>query len=157
VPLDGTVLGVVRQASAAREARGPAMTEALSGSPSPPARVVLVVDDDEATREAHAIALRRSGLRVLKAHNGQHALEQLRLCSEEDRPCCILLDLMMPVMNGWQFRAEQRRDPRLAGVPVIVCSGEGAAEQRAGSIEAAGYLNKPVDFAELLQVSQRYA
>ncbi len=132
------------------------MTGALSGSFCPRAGLVLVVDDDEATREAHALALRRSGIRVVTARDGRHALEQLRLCPEEDRPCCILLDLMMPVMDGWQFRAEQRRDPRLAAVPVIVCSAQGAAEQRAGALEAACYLNKPVEVEELLAVVRRF-
>jgi CheY-like chemotaxis protein len=115
-----------------------------------------VVDDDEATREAYSLALGQCGLRVVTAHHGRHALEQLRLCPEEDRPCCILLDLMMPVMDGWQFRAEQRRDPRLANVPVIVCSAQGGVEQRAGSLEAACYLNKPVEVEELLAVVRRY-
>ena len=114
---------------------------------------VLIVEDNDATREALSLLLQTGGYTTAEAANGREALVYLR---SHEPPRLVLLDLMMPVMDGWQFRAEQRRDPRLANVPVIVCSAQGGVEQRAGSLEAACYLNKPVEVEELLAVVRRY-
>ena len=79
---------------------------------------ILVVEDDQDTREGLAEVLAVAGYLVRTAANGKIALEQAR----ENRPDLIVLDLAMPVMNGWQFLEVQRRDPRLAAIPVIVAS-----------------------------------
>jgi CheY-like chemotaxis protein len=78
---------------------------------------VLVVEDDAATREALTLFLEREGYRVVAAPDGRQALERLR---GPVTPDLILLDLSMPVMDGWRFREEQRRDPSLADVPVVL-------------------------------------
>jgi CheY-like chemotaxis protein len=114
---------------------------------------ILVVEDDVTTRDALTLVLESEGYRVAAAANGQEALDHLR---KAGRPCIILLDLMMPVKDGWQFRTEQGRDPALSTIPVIVCSADGNVGQKAASLGAAGYLQKPVDFELLLQVVQRH-
>jgi CheY-like chemotaxis protein len=80
---------------------------------------VLVVDDNEHAAEALALYLRLEGFAAVTASNGEEALEYLR---GNPPPCLIVLDLTMPVMDGWQFRREQLRDPQLARVPVVLCT-----------------------------------
>ncbi len=73
------------------------------------------------------------------------------------RPDLILLDLMMPIMDGWQFRREQAQDPSLSAIPVVVLSADGNVRQKAASLHADGYLQKPVDVENLLEVIQRHS
>jgi CheY-like chemotaxis protein len=108
---------------------------------------VLVVDDDPDILETTRFVLESAGYEVLTAANGSEALNCLH---DEAAPCVILLDLMMPVMNGWEFRAEQTRDPELAAIPVIVVTGAGRGAQKAASLGVACLLEKPVDLTTLL-------
>ncbi|HUG89561.1 MAG TPA: response regulator [Planctomycetaceae bacterium] len=78
--------------------------------------VVLVIDDDPAVREYMRRVLQDDGWTVIEAEHGQAGLERLR----ETRPALILLDLMMPVMDGFEFVEEVQRDPRLASIPILV-------------------------------------
>ncbi len=112
------------------------------------APLILVVDDDEDLRELVSDALVLAGYRVRTARNGKVALEQAQLM----RPDLIVLDLMMPVMNGWQFLEAQREDPDLASVPVIVVTA-GPDSQAEG---AAVFMRKPFDVATLLTVVARF-
>ncbi len=121
--------------------------EAASG------KTILIVEDDTATREALALVLTGQGFTVVGAANGQEALTHLR---SEVRPDLILLDLMMPVMDGWQFRREQVRDPVLSAIPVVVLSADGNVHQKAASLHAAGYLQKPVDVEHLVEAIRRH-
>jgi CheY-like chemotaxis protein len=114
---------------------------------------ILLVEDDEATRTAMALALELQGFTVDAAANGQEALDLLRAAAQ---PCLILLDLMMPVMDGWQFRDEQRQDPALAAIPVVVVSADGSVPQKAATLGATDYLQKPVDVDQLVNTVQRY-
>jgi CheY-like chemotaxis protein len=116
-------------------------------------RTILVVEDDAATRDALAMVLAAEGYSVVGAANGQEALSRLHTAP---RPDLILLDLMMPVMDGWQFRREQAQDPALAGIPVVVLSADSNVQQKAASLHAAGYLQKPVDIENLLDAIGRY-
>ncbi len=107
---------------------------------------VLIVDDDFALRDALCAVLEGEGFVVAAVSNGQEALDYLRSGA---RPSLVLLDLMMPIMNGWEFRAEQRQDPELADIPVIVLS----AFARYGEEELRGidrFLRKPFQLADLL-------
>jgi len=112
---------------------------------------ILIVDDDLDIREGLSEVLEERGYAILSAANGREALEGLRSGS---RPCVILLDLMMPVMDGYEFRAEQRKDPALASIPVVIITA-GAADQRE-EIEASAVLRKPLDLRELVDVIQRH-
>jgi CheY-like chemotaxis protein len=114
-------------------------------------KTILVVEDDPATREALGLILGSAGFGVLGAPNGQEALGLLR---SGPYPDLILLDLMMPVMDGWQFRREQTRDPALAAIPVVVLSADGNVRQKASALGAAGYLQKPVEVENLLETIQ---
>lgn len=112
-------------------------------------RHILLVEDDDATRECMVVLLGLQGYTVTEATNGREALDRLR---HGERPRLILLDLMMPVMDGRQFRDEQRRDPDLADIPVVVVSADAAVDQKAAALEAAGHLQKPIDINHLLEL-----
>src|SRR5690349_16993945 len=91
-------------------------------------RRVLVVDDDADIRETVSLILEDEGYEVQSAQDGAAALGVLRA---GPLPDVILLDLMMPVMNGWQFREQQTRDPRLAAIPVVVLSADSSLRDKA--------------------------
>jgi CheY-like chemotaxis protein len=112
---------------------------------------VLIVEDDADLRDMMAQLLRMEGLSAVTAANGREALEYLR---GHAPPQVILLDLMMPVMDGWQFRREQQRDAELSNVPVIVLSALDQA--RATDIPMNAFLKKPLDFDRLLELVRRY-
>jgi two-component system response regulator MprA len=97
--------------------------------------------------------LESEGYRVTGARNGLEALGRLRGGA---RPSVILLDLMMPIMNGWQFRYEQRQDSDLSKIPVIVVSAKSDSQQHALWLEADGYISKPIDLNVLLDTLSHY-
>ncbi len=111
---------------------------------------VLVVDDDSAVRRAVARFLRAEGLDVLEASNGEEGLKQLRRAPDVS---AILLDLRMPIMDGWTFRREQRLDPAIAGIPVVIMSG--ADVDRFAELDAAATFEKPVQMSEVTVVLRR--
>ncbi len=115
---------------------------------------VLVVDDDDAIRHTLKLLLEQSGYVVRDAYNGENALEMLR--ASPKLPSVILLDLNMPIMTGWEFRLEQKRDPLLAEIPVIIISADRSLEHQPFSIDAIGYFRKPLDIAELLTLVNDY-
>ncbi len=115
---------------------------------------ILVVEDELSQREALAEVLSRLGYEVQCAANGGEALELMR--HSESLPGLILLDLMMPVMDGWEFRAEQRRDRTLAEVPVVVLSARDDTAQKTVQDGAAGFLSKPLHWQALLHVVERF-
>jgi CheY-like chemotaxis protein len=114
---------------------------------------VMVVDDDADIRDSIGDILELRGYEVRRAANGREALERLR---EGPRPCVILLDLMMPVLNGWEFRAAQATDAELAAVPVVIISGDGSADQKAASVGVREYLRKPLELSAILEVVRRH-
>lgn len=115
---------------------------------------ILVVDDDKAIREALEMVLEDEGYAVASAANGREALELLR--ASGGLPALILLDLMMPVMNGWEFREEQQRSAALAAIPVVVLSADSDVTRKAAALGVAASLNKPVHLDVLLDVVSAY-
>jgi CheY-like chemotaxis protein len=116
---------------------------------------VLIVEDDLATRTAVSLFLEVEGYAAAAAANGRQALEYLR--SATAMPRFILLDLMMPVMDGWQFLAERHKDPTLAAVPVVIFTASGGGEEsNLRKLGADDVLHKPADPDELLAVVGRY-
>jgi two-component system, NtrC family, sensor kinase len=116
-----------------------ASTQTLSGTH------LLVVEDDEAIRNTLAELLHDEGALVATAIHGKDALRELRQSAPPD---LILLDLMMPVMDGWEFRLEQKSDAALARIPLIAMSADMSAKARA--IAADAYIRKPIDFNGLV-------
>ena len=106
---------------------------------------VFIIEDDVDTREMLGKFLELEGYHVETASNGQQALQRF---SDGISACVIVLDLMMPVMDGWQFRRKQVEDARLAKIPTIVVSAAG--RERMAHISADAYLAKPIDMDELL-------
>ena len=108
---------------------------------------VLVVDDDEGIREAMGAVLVDEGHRVFTAANGREAMDRLQ---GGLRPALILLDLMMPVMDGRQFRAAQLADSRLRQIPVVVITAGGdSGPRREMAVQA--WLPKPIELDRLLE------
>jgi len=112
---------------------------------------VLVVEDDRGIRDVLAAVLADEGYDVRQAANGREALAVL----ERWRPDAILLDLMMPVMDGWTFRREQRHRPAVAEVPVIVLSAVRDPRREAQELGAAGVLAKPFALTDVLETVGR--
>jgi CheY-like chemotaxis protein len=106
-------------------------------------QTVLIVEDDELIRRAMQMVLEWEGYRVDCANNGLEALDYLRAGA---RPSVILLDVMMPVLDGEQFRRQQLSDPALASIPVIVVS----AASFASAVDGAYHVRKPFEIQELL-------
>ena len=115
---------------------------------------VMIVEDDVEARESLAAVLASEGYSVIMAEDGRVALDALR--KAPSTICMILLDLFMPVMNGWAFRDEQVRDPELADIPVVVITADASAAQRMGKLGVAGAMTKPVDFDRLLALVNEY-
>jgi signal transduction histidine kinase len=124
--------------------RPPGFEERASG------RTVLVVEDDLDIREAMGNLLSLEGFEVQGATNGREALEWLHV---SPRPDLIVLDLMMPIMDGWQFRVMQKDDPHLSTIPVLALSADATA--KAAAIDADAYLKKPVDPETLVDTIDR--
>jgi CheY-like chemotaxis protein len=110
---------------------------------------VLIVDDDAELCEVLRVALEAPNVVVLTASNGREALHLLRSHPEV---CVVVLDVLMPVMDGEAFRATQLRDRSLHGIPIVAMSGAADGRERARAIGAWGYLRKPLDLDEAREV-----
>jgi CheY-like chemotaxis protein len=113
---------------------------------------ILIVEDDLFIRETLAELLRLEGYDVSCAINGEDALARL-----SDEPAClILLDLMMPIMDGWEFRRRQQQAPALAAIPFILMSGVEDEAKRSIAGEAVGSFRKPLDIDAVLETIERH-
>jgi CheY-like chemotaxis protein len=116
-------------------------------------KLILVVEDNEVVREGLAVVLGRFGCRVSLAADGSEALALLR---GGLRPHLILLDMLTPGLDGWGFLDQRRRDPELAGIPVVITTALGvASEEWAAALGAVGLLRKPVQTELLLDEVRR--
>src|SRR6185436_6925717 len=114
---------------------------------------ILIVDDNAEVREALRALLESDGYRTLGAGDGREALDTLHQATA--LPCLIILDLMMPLFDGWDFRAAQSRDPRLASIPVIVLSAHPLA-MHTRNTGAVAVMPKPADPEALLAAVERH-
>ena len=116
-------------------------------------KTVLVVEDDPDALDVIATIVEDAGYDVLCARDGREGLQQLHDC--EGRCDLILLDLLMPVMNGWDFRRRQRETPAFAGIPVFLMSAGAHLAVVRDELQASGCVPKPVDAAEILDIVNR--
>jgi CheY-like chemotaxis protein len=115
-------------------------------------RPVMIVDDDTDICATVQIVLEVYGYRVITASDGAEALHKLET---EEAPCLIILDLMMPGMNGQQFREAQLQNPALADIPVVVLSGDYKVNERAAAMGVEG-LGKPIEVSQLLAKVEQF-
>jgi two-component system response regulator MprA len=125
----------VDESSAIADNRSESLGEKMSAS------TVLVVEDDPDVLEVICEILEGDGRRPIAARDGREALRELR---SGLRPCLIILDMLMPGMDGWQFRRTQKADEDLSKIPVVVVSGVQAARNSALQGGAVAFLPKPV-------------
>jgi CheY-like chemotaxis protein len=129
------------------ETRAPRTTLEIGPPAAPP--TVLIVDDDQAIRDGVGEFLREEGFRVASAANGAEALAHLRAGLRAD---VILLDVMMPVMDGWDFRTEQLADPVLQDIPVVAISASGFARTTiAAQLRAHDVFAKPLELRRFVE------
>jgi len=115
---------------------------------------VLVVEDDKDIRRSVRMLLESEGYTVAVAGNGAEALAVLK--SSPVMPAVIVLDLMMPVMDGFQFRIEQAKVPVYAKIPVVIMTADGHIDDKKVRANAAGALKKPADIADILEVVAKF-
>lgn len=116
-------------------------------NPNSKNQTLLLVEDDYDIRAMLVMLLEMEGYQVLKAAHGREALT---LLEAGHRPHLILLDLMMPVMNGWQFREAVLQVPEFATIPILVVSGDGRDAAQYMAEHVSGFLKKPIDLSHLL-------
>jgi CheY-like chemotaxis protein len=121
----------------------------------PASRTVMLIEDDRDICEIVEQVLADEGYETIAVSNGVEGLQRLR--SSAQRPFVIMLDLMLPVMDAWQFRAEQTSDARLASIPVVIFSANPKVGQHADALGAAAVLRKPPNLDELLRVVARFS
>jgi CheY-like chemotaxis protein len=114
-------------------------------------KTVLIVEDDEVIRDVLQQLLQYQGYATVTANHGKDALRKLE---EQPCPALLLMDLMMPVMNGWELLAALRADERWRKLPVIVLSAGGEAHELAGDTHAR-FLKKPLRMHALLELVQK--
>ncbi len=114
---------------------------------------ILLVEDDDELRQAMTLLLEDEGYVVSGARDGVQALR--RLATTEPTPAVILLDLMMPNMNGFRFREEQLKVPAYASIPVIALTAGRLTEHVERQIRADAFVSKPFDLAHLLKLIER--
>jgi len=115
---------------------------------------ILVVDDDTEIRETLIEVLEDAGYTAVGAADGLEALAQLR--APQDRWCVVLLDLMMPNMDGRTFRTEQLQDPALSPIPVVIVSAMADVAETAEELQVAAHVTKPIPLERLVQLVDRF-
>lgn len=116
---------------------------------------ILVIEDDQYIRESIEMILESEGYHFISADNGKVALE--KLCTMSELPSLILLDLMMPVMDGFQFRKELEKDSHLNKIPVVVMSADGQINNKQKQVDCVHYLKKPLELDDVVNSVQQYS
>lgn len=115
---------------------------------------ILVIEDDDAIQISVKELLEDAGYAVDCVYNGQQALDTLQSGS---LPSLILLDLNMPLMNGYEFRRQQERDARIAQIPVVIMTADGQIASKRYQIGAVGFVKKPFEMGAFLEAIKRFA
>jgi len=115
---------------------------------------VFLIEDDQDIRASIVDVLTEEGFDIEWASDGEEALKKLR--NGSIKPKLILLDMRLPVKDGYQFRHEQRNDPYLSEIPVVIISADGRLHEKTGHLDARELLKKPVDIDDLVGTVQRY-
>jgi len=115
---------------------------------------ILLVEDDQDIRETLIELLEGEGYEVLFAENGQVGLDKLTQATL--LPNLILLDLMMPIKDGFQFCTEKDANPKIAHLPVVVMSADGHIRENQQRVNARAYLKKPLDIYEIIEIVGKY-
>jgi two-component system chemotaxis response regulator CheY len=123
-------------------------------SPTTPHPDLVIIEDDNDVREAIEEVLNEEGYVTRSFAAGDDAL--LALQAMTTLPKLILLDLMMPKMNGWQFRELQRGLPEVLGIPTVILSADSNVTQNLHTLGAEGYLRKPIHIQTLLELVERF-
>ncbi|MEP6802759.1 MAG: response regulator [Acidobacteriota bacterium] len=131
----------------------PMETSAPETTPQTTRRRLLLVEDDAELRQTLCDLLKDAGYDVECAENGRVALTFLENSAP---PCLVLLDLMMPVMNGWEFRDAQSRNEKISNIPFVILTADGRADMKAETLRAAGYLRKPIRVDRLLGILAQF-
>lgn len=115
---------------------------------------ILVIDDDKEIRDSLHDVLTDEGYSVVCAENGREGLNYLT--SDHPMPRLVFLDLMMPVLDGQEFRREQMNIPSISNIPTILFSANGQLDKRAFEIGMTDFLKKPIDLDLLLEIAAKY-
>jgi CheY-like chemotaxis protein len=115
---------------------------------------ILVIEDDEVIRETMRELLEAEGFDVECAADGHEAIQALRM--NPPLPSLILLDMTMPVKDGFQFREEQQLDEKLARIPVLVMTADGNVETKALKVNAIGFIKKPFDINYIVKMVRQH-
>lgn len=117
---------------------------------------ILTVDDDESIRNAVTEMLEFEGFETVWAKNGLVALDYLKRIPDSELPDLVLLDYMMPVMNGKQFFLEKKNDPRLTCIPVVMMTANGNLVNVMDNVETTGYMSKPMDYDTVVKMVKHF-
>ncbi len=114
---------------------------------------ILLIEDDADIRELLAELLQFRGYQVAAVANGREALDRLEA---DVLPCLIILDLMLPVISGWEFRRRQLSDPRWSTIPTVLLSSANNLSEQLQRLQAVAFIPKPIDFQLLYETIDRY-
>jgi two-component system response regulator MprA len=118
-------------------------------------KLIFVIEDSEDIQGLVKLLFEGEGYQVETGMDGEEAIRKLRALQE--LPCFILLDLMMPGMDGYQFRKVQETNADLAAIPVVIMTADSNAETKAISLGAKGYIKKPVNIKDLLNLAKQFS
>ena len=119
----------------------------------PEGESILIIEDDDDLRDSLFELISLKGYKVEAVANGREALERL---ADVPVPCLIILDLMLPVISGWEFRRQQLSDPRLSKIPTVILSGISNLETESRRLQAIACVSKPIDFDLLFKTIDEY-
>jgi DNA-binding response OmpR family regulator len=117
---------------------------------------ILTVDDDESIRQTVTQMLELEGFVAVWAKNGRVALDYLNATHDSELPDLVLLDYMMPVMNGKEFFLEKAKSPRLAHIPVVMMTANGNLVNVMDNVDAGGYMSKPMDYETVVKMVKHF-